>query len=82
MKSVCICKSCGRTIEKNFIFCPWCGVSQTMEENVENTLSPVFEKLEEIQNKNRMLRMHKIGDSLDELEKDLSLMVLQAELAR
>ena len=25
MKS-CVCTGCGRTIEKEFAFCPWCGV--------------------------------------------------------
>lgn len=85
MVRVCVCNSCGRTIEKDFLYCPWCGMSMTVNNDSDNDkdfFEPVFEKLAEIQNKNRLLRINKIGNSLKELEEDLSLMVLQAELAR
>lgn len=82
MKSVCVCNACGRTIERNFIYCPWCGVSCASSTNAEKMLTPVFDRLEEIQNKNRLLRIAQIGNSIEELEKSLDYMVLQSELAR
>ncbi len=82
MKSVCVCNACGRTIERSFLYCPWCGVSCAASVNAEKILNPVFDKLEEIQNKNRLLRIAQIGNSIDELEKSLDIMVLQSELAR
>ncbi len=82
MKSVCVCNACGRTIEKNFIYCPWCGISCASSTNTEKILDPVFDRLEEIQNKNRLLRIAQIGTSIEELEKSLDYMVLQSELAR
>ena len=29
-----LCRECGRTIAKDFVFCPWCGVSQVTGELV------------------------------------------------
>ena len=48
MQSICVCHSCGRTIEAEFLYCPWCGFS-----HIENAsgykLESVFTKLEKIQ---------------------------------
>lgn len=82
MQLVSVCHDCGRTIEKQFVYCPWCGLHQKAEESMSEILDPMFDRLEIIQNKNRLLRINKIGNSLDELEKDLSMMVLQAELSK
>ncbi|NLM00131.1 MAG: hypothetical protein GX220_01575 [Treponema sp.] len=82
MKQVCVCGCCGRTIEKEFMYCPWCGKEKETKQKNSFFLEPVFEKLEDIQNKNRLLRINKIENTLNELEKDLSYMILQAEMAQ
>lgn len=79
MKAVCVCKECGRTIEEQFIYCPWCGVSR-ISLNSEAVLDSVFQQLEEKQSDDRTKRLRKMESRLDELEKDLDVLVLSAEM--
>ena len=34
MTAVCVCGGCGRTIEKDYVFCPWCGRSRVTDEDL------------------------------------------------
>jgi hypothetical protein len=79
MKAVCVCRSCGRTIERDFIYCPWCGLSR-LQENDAAVLENVFHQLEEKQADDRSRRLHKLEEELDMLEKDLNMLVLSAEM--
>ena len=79
MKAVCVCKECGRTIEEQFIYCPWCGVSR-LAVNSAAVLDSVFQQLEEKQMDDRTKRLHKMESKLQELEKDLDVLVLSAEM--
>lgn len=80
MKSVCVCKECGRTIEKEFIYCPWCGMSRIGVADNQEVLDSVFLKLEEKQADDREKRLRKLETQLDELERDLDVLVLSAEM--
>ena len=80
MKSVCVCKECGRTIEKEFIYCPWCGMSRIGVADNQEVLDSVFLKLEEKQADDRQKRLRKLEIQLDELERDLDVLVLSAEM--
>ena len=80
MKSVCVCKECGRTIEKEFIYCPWCGMSRIGVTDNQEVLDSVFLKLEEKQADDRQKRLRKLETQLDELERDLDVLVLSAEM--
>lgn len=80
MVPVCICGGCGRTIEKEFIYCPWCGKSKVSILSEENRLDEVFKKLEEIQDNSRVDRIKKIGSRLDDLQKELDTLVLCSEM--
>lgn len=80
MKSVCVCKECGRTIEKEFIYCPWCGMSRIGVADNQEVLDSVFLKLEEKQADDRQKRLRKLETQLDELERDLDVLVLSAEM--
>lgn len=72
MKLVSVCKDCGRTIDKDYIYCPWCGLSQ-IEQKVQNPdFDDVFSRIEEIQNKGCEIQINKIEKKLEALEKDLS----------
>ena len=79
MKTVCGCKECGRTIEEQFIYCPWCGVSR-IGMNSEAVLDSVFQQLEEKQSDDRSRRLRRLESRLEGLEKDLDILVLSAEM--
>lgn len=79
MEAVCVCKECGRTIEEQFIYCPWCGVSR-IGINSEAVLDSVFQQLEKKQSDDRVRRLRKLETKLQELEKDLDILVLSAEM--
>jgi hypothetical protein len=79
MESVCVCRNCGKTIDRNFIYCPWCGEEQTEAVN-SRAFDAVFQKLEEHQNSDREKRLHRMEKKLDELEKDLNGFVLKMEI--
>lgn len=79
MKSVCVCRSCGRTIESEFIYCPWCGQSRLQEDD-KNVLENVFQQLEAKQADDRERRLRRLESELETLEKDLNVLVLSAEM--
>ena len=67
---VCVCGGCGRTIDNDYIYCPWCGQTKS-KSNSNHNFDEVFKRLE----KNMEMK-------LDALEKDLSVLVLSAEMAK
>lgn len=75
MTSVHVCRGCGRTIDSDFMYCPWCGQSYVHE----NTLSidDVFHQLETLQATDRNERVAHIQTQLDQLEKELDDIVLK-----
>jgi predicted amidophosphoribosyltransferase len=68
MKNDCVCSSCGRTMERVFLYCPWCGTS-AHEESVnfqeENETDAQIKEMEE---------------QLNKLEKELDILVLSTEM--
>lgn len=83
--SICICGGCGRSIEKKFVYCPWCGqskISSTFCLTDEERMNQVFNRLEEMQIENRFERLEKMGNQLDQLEKELDALVLSSEMAK
>ena len=79
MKS--ICKSCGRTIDSEFLYCPWCGESRLEPEDRES-MDAVFNRIIELQNSEREEKLSKMKNRLDELDKELSNLVLSVEMHR
>ena len=74
-----ICIECGRTISKDFVYCPWCGYSRVSVDD-EETLNSMFDRFEENQKNTRMKHIYEMEHELDELEKELSVLVLSAEM--
>lgn len=72
MKFVCICKFCSRTIERAFVYCPWCGKENANRSpfDDEEAVNSVFERLEQKQIAFIGKRIEDIAKKLDELEKD------------
>lgn len=79
MFPVSVCKGCGRTIESKFVFCPWCGQSKVSYEN-QDSMEILFDKLEEMQKDTHRKKIIKMEQELAILEKELSILVLSAEM--
>ncbi|MBR5933894.1 MAG: hypothetical protein IK002_07920 [Treponema sp.] len=80
MIPVCICGGCGRTIEKEFVYCPWCGQSKIAMISEEERMEEIFNRLEEIQNNSRVEKIEKMSDRLNQLKKELDSLVLCSEM--
>ena len=82
MTAVCVCGGCGRTIEKDYVFCPWCGRSRVTDEDSEEAVESAFERIEEEQYEKYFERLEKMQEKLDNLEKELGVLALSAEMHR
>ena len=76
-----VCSGCGREIEKNFVYCPWCGIQLIRKESREYQ-NLFFEQEERKRRTEQEQKLQNVGKQLDELEKELDVLVLCAELAR
>lgn len=76
-----VCSGCGREIEKNFVYCPWCGIQLIKKESREYQ-NLFFERVERKRRTEQEQKLQNVGKQLDELEKELDVLVLCAELAR
>lgn len=79
MQSVAVCLGCRRTINKEYLYCPWCGLKKT-EDNGLDTLDSVFDRLEALQYQERMKYIEKLEAELADLEKELDNLTLSTEL--
>lgn len=70
MDFVCVCSNCRKTIERDFLYCPWCG-TQNAEPGDEAVLEHVFSQLEVKQTNDRISRVKKIETKIAEIEKGL-----------
>lgn len=76
-----VCSGCGREIEKNFVYCPWCGI-QLIRKESRKYQNLFFEQVERKRRTEQEQKLQNVGKQLDELEKELDVLVLCAELAR
>lgn len=76
---MCICGNCGRTIQSQFFYCPWCGESR-MKQQSEVTDELLNKKINEIRDRKRYDQLEKMEEQLDNLERELSVLVLSAEM--
>ncbi len=72
MQQVCICRFCGKTTDVQFLYCPWCGELLNENSHLQEIVSRVFDivKVNETGK-----RIEKIGQSLDILEKEITLVI-------
>ncbi len=80
MTAVCVCGGCGRTIEKGYVFCPWCGRSRVTDEDCEEAIDSAFDCIEEKQFEKYFERLEKMEEKLNNLESDLSALALSSEM--
>lgn len=78
---MCICGNCGRTIQSQFFYCPWCGESRTKQQT-EEADERLSKRICEIRDRKRYDQLEKMEEQLDNLERELSVLVLSAEMAK
>ncbi|MBP5602489.1 MAG: hypothetical protein J6X78_07150 [Treponema sp.] len=78
MYDICVCKGCGRTLDKKFLYCPWCGYSRVSHD--EESLDVLFNQFEENRKDVRRKQLHEMERQLEDLEQELSVLVLSAEM--
>ena len=79
MKIETICCGCGRTIERDFIYCPWCGHLRVKIESKESVDS-MANHFEYVRNDSRNQYIQTIEKKLETLEQELNVLVLSAEM--
>ena len=79
MQSVAVCLGCRRKINKEYVYCPWCGLKKTEDHGLD-TLDSVFDRLEALQYQERMKYIEKLEAELADLEKELDNLTLSTEL--
>lgn len=81
MSNMSICGCCGRTTDKSFPFCPWCGTSKINSED-KTSREAMVQNLTDKKVAEQFEHMEEIGRQIDELERELSVLVLSAEMAK
>ena len=76
---MCICGGCGKLIDKRFFYCPWCGKSRVTQEK-DDSAELRYAKFKEKQFQKRYNQLEKMEEQLDDLEHELSILVLSAEM--
>ncbi len=80
MTRVCVCGGCGRTIDNEFLYCPWCGQEKMYDK--KDALQAVFKELEEKQAAQKARQVARLEQELDSLEHELSILALSVEMAK
>lgn len=82
MTAICVCGGCGRTVEKNYVFCPWCGHSRVSDEDSKEAADSIQEMNVEEQIEKRVARLDEMEKKLNDLEKELNVLIMSTEMHR
>lgn len=74
MESMIICYDCGRTVNNQFVYCPWCGSMMKGHETVQDNKDEeiLYQEAAFIGENVSDIKFCRLEYSLDKLEKDLS----------
>ena len=75
-----ICKDCGRTVNENYIFCPWCGKSKADRIANMSEKELLIETIKKKRYEEQTIKIMELNKKLEDLERDLSILVLSAEM--
>ena len=78
MDSVVVCNGCGRTLEANFLYCPWCGLERVNYDEDE-MLDDTFSRLELVAERGNEKKVQVLKERLDSLQSELEQLVLLSE---
>ncbi len=79
MQSVCVCRGCGRSIDSEFLFCPWCGCEQMQVIVPEQVVDAVFNRIEGLCIKNRTQQISRMERVLNDLDEELAQLIAASE---
>lgn len=74
-----ICVGCGKLINNNYYYCPWCGFSKVAQESQE-ALNLRYEQYRQNCYNRKLSQIEKMEEQLDNLERELEVLVLSAEM--
>ena len=80
MYNISVCKGCGRTLNKDFLYCPWCGISRVSNTDDKESLEMMLNHYEEDRKDVRRKQLYEMERELEDLEQELSVLVLSAEM--
>ena len=78
MYNISVCKGCGRTLNKDYLYCPWFGISRVS--NDKESLEMMLNHYEENRKDVRRKQLYEMERELEDLEQELSVLVLSAEM--
>ncbi|MCF0241040.1 MAG: hypothetical protein HUK25_00285 [Treponema sp.] len=81
MSNMSICACCGRTLDAAFVFCPWCGKSRVSVKD-ESSVSVLSQSRQEKKDIDQLEKIEEIGKRIENLEKELSVLVLSVEMSK
>ena len=76
-----ICKDCGKLIDSTFLYFLWCGHARIRRNEKISSNLRYLEFLRQ-QEENRKRQLRQMENQLNDLEKELSVLVLSAEMHR
>lgn len=72
MEKVSVCHGCGRTIESDFPYCPWCGSAVLTDAPLSAQVDAVCARVEIKQKEHTSSRIQRMENELGELDDELS----------
>ena len=75
-----ICKDCGRTVNETYIFCPCCGKSKADIIANMSEKELLIETIKKKRYEEQTIKIMELNKKLEALERDLSILVLSAEM--
>ena len=75
-----ICKECGRTLNEAYIFWPWCGKSKADRISNLSEKEMIIETIKKKRYEEQTIKIMELNKKLEDLERDLSILVLSAEM--
>ncbi|MBQ5999040.1 MAG: hypothetical protein IJL70_06175 [Treponema sp.] len=73
-----VCTGCGRNIDKEFVYCPWCGEQRVFHD--QEYFDMIYERYSVNHNEQRNKQLNAVKERLEELEQELNVLVLSAEM--
>ena len=73
-----VCSGCGRNIDRDFVYCPWCGEKRMGR--TQDFFDMVYSRYSTVRQEQRNRQFNAAKQRLNELEQELNVLVLSAEL--
>ncbi len=73
-----VCNGCGRNLDSEFVYCPWCGEKRNF--HGQEFFDLMYERYSESYKEKRKNQFRAIEKQLNELEQELNVLVVSAEL--